>query len=642
MMTILQEVSHHINHNGKVTTADFKIVYVAPMKALAAEQTQNFAKRLKVLGMVCKELTGDMQLTKKELQETHVIVTTPEKWDVITRKSGDVALTSMVRLLIIDEVHLLHEERGPVLEVLVARTLRQVESTQSMIRIVGLSATLPNYKDVALFLRVNPETGLFYFDGRYRPVPLAMKFIGVKEAHPIRQKVQMNELCYDQVLQSLIEGHQVMVFVHSRKDTYKTAEALIELAEENGTLSKFSCMNEPGYYEGSKSMKKSRNRELSRIFEAGFGMHHAGMLRSDRSLVESLFSKGLIKVLCCTATLAWGVNLPAHTVIIKGTQIYDAKHGNFVDLGMLDVMQIFGRAGRPQFDTSGEGIIITSHNKLAHYLALLSHQMPIESQFPRALPDHLNAEIILGTVTNIQEAITWLSYTYLYVRMMRNPMVYGVLHKDKELDPLLLTKRKQLIVEAALLLDKNQMIRFDEKSSVFAGTDLGRVASHYYINHDTVSLFNENLIDSMAEHDILSLLAQSNEFENINLREEEHSELESLMNNHCIIDVKGGTDSKHGKVNILLQAYVSHATIDGFALVSDSAYVVQNSSRILRALFTIVHKRGWATMSAKLLTLCKAVERRLWHVQHPLAQFEMFSKEVLYKLSLKKMTMEEL
>lgn len=64
------------------------------------------------------------------------------------------------------------------------------------------------------------------------------------------------------------------------------------------------------------------------------------MLRSDRSLVEKYFAEGLIKVLCCTATLAWGVNLPAHAVVIKGTQLYNAQQGSFVDLGILDVQQV--------------------------------------------------------------------------------------------------------------------------------------------------------------------------------------------------------------------------------------------------------------------------------------------------------------
>ena len=64
-------------------------------------------------------------------------------------------------------------------------------------------------------------------------------------------------------------------------------------------------------------MRKSRNKELRELFQDGFCIHHAGMLRSDRSMVEDLFAKGLVKVLVCTATLAWGVNLPAHAVIIK-------------------------------------------------------------------------------------------------------------------------------------------------------------------------------------------------------------------------------------------------------------------------------------------------------------------------------------
>lgn len=93
---------------------------------------------------------------------------------------GDEDLGQIVRLLIIDEVHLLHDDRGAVLESVIARTLRQVESSQRMIRIVGLSATLPNYIDVAEFLRVNPQRGLFFFDSSFRPVPLGQVFMGVK------------------------------------------------------------------------------------------------------------------------------------------------------------------------------------------------------------------------------------------------------------------------------------------------------------------------------------------------------------------------------------------------------------------------------------------------------------------------------
>lgn len=101
-----------------------------------------------------------------------MIISTPEKWDIITRKSGDRAYIDLVKLIIVDEIHLLADERGPVLEGIIARTIRSVENSQNNVRIVGLSATLPNYVDVANFLRVK-ESGLFYFDYSYRPVTLS-------------------------------------------------------------------------------------------------------------------------------------------------------------------------------------------------------------------------------------------------------------------------------------------------------------------------------------------------------------------------------------------------------------------------------------------------------------------------------------
>eukprot|EP00124_Ichthyophonus_hoferi_P006202 Ihof_evm1s1304 gene=Ihof_evmTU1s1304 len=180
-----------------------------------------------------------------------MLVTTPEKWDVITRKStGDTDLAQMVRLLILDEVHLLHDDRGPVIESLVARTLRQVETSQNMIRIVGLSATLPNYLDVAEFLRVNPYKGLYYFDQSYRPIPLSTTYIGCKTTNAMLRLNDYNEIAYEKVLENVRNGYQAMVFVHSRNDTTKTANALREIALREGEISLFQNLEHPQFAAG--------------------------------------------------------------------------------------------------------------------------------------------------------------------------------------------------------------------------------------------------------------------------------------------------------------------------------------------------------------------------------------------------------
>lgn len=127
-------------------------------------------------------------------------MSTPEKWDIITRKAGERIFTEKVRLLIIDEIHLLSDTRGPVLESLIARTIRQVETTQEQLRLVGLSATLPNYKDVGLTLRVNPKKGLFYFDQSYRPIPLEQLYVGVTEKKGVRKMMMINEILYEKVI----------------------------------------------------------------------------------------------------------------------------------------------------------------------------------------------------------------------------------------------------------------------------------------------------------------------------------------------------------------------------------------------------------------------------------------------------------
>jgi len=645
MLTILHEIGLHIDENGEYLPEDFKIVYVAPMKALAAEVTDAFSRRLAPLDIVVAELTGDTQMSKRELEETQMIVTTPEKWDVITRKGGEVSIASTLRLLIIDEVHLLNDERGPVIETLVARTLRQVEQTQSMIRIIGLSATLPNPMDVAQFLGVNEDSGLFVFDQSYRPIPLTQKFIGVTEKNSIKRQTLMAQIAYNKACEALRNGKQAMVFVHSRKDTVKTAKQLAEFAAAQDGMELFSNDQHERKDEFAQQVSRSRNNELKELFLKGLGCHNAGMLRADRSLTEKLFAAGVIKVLVCTATLAWGVNLPAHMVVIKGTQLYDPQRGGFRNLGVLDVQQIFGRAGRPGFDTSGEGVIITEHKNLAHYVSMLTHSTPIESQFVSNLADNLNAEVTLGTVTNVREGAQWLGYSYLHTRMEKNPLAYALTWDDVRLDPGLLDHRRKLIQEAARTLDRAKMIRFDERSGQLYQTEAGRTASHFYIQVKSMEIFDSLMQRHMTMPEIFHMISHSSEFENIVPREDEIPELETLRRNRRIvpIDIKASLTDKVGKVNLLLQVYISRANMQSFSLIADSMYISQNASRICRALFELCLRRGWPSLAEQLLTVSKSCDLRIWPHQHELRQFEKTLKpEVLFKLEEKKATLDRL
>ncbi|RDL31450.1 p-loop containing nucleoside triphosphate hydrolase [Venustampulla echinocandica] len=627
-----------------VSTEDFKIVYIAPMKALAAEITQKLGSRLSWLGIQVRELTGDMHLTKKEIVQTQIIVTTPEKWDVVTRKgTGDTELVQKVRLLIIDEVHMLHDDRGSVLESLVARTERQVESTQSLIRIVGLSATLPNYVDVADFLKVNRYAGLFYFDASFRPVPLEQHFIGVKgKAGTMASRANIDNTAFEKVREMLECDHQVMVFVHSRKDTHNTANMLYQKAVEQVCVDLFDPTSHPQYEAALKDIKSSKGRELRDLLPKGIGIHHAGMARSDRNLMERLFGNGVLKVLCCTATLAWGVNLPAAAVIIKGTQVYSAQDGKFIDLGILDVLQIFGRAGRPQFEDTGIGMICTTQDKLHHYLTAVTAQVPIESRFSKHLIDNLNAEIALGTVTSIPEAVQWLGYSYLFVRMKRNPLSYGIDWAEQRDDPNLVQRRRQLVIQAATILQQRQMIIFNATTEDLRSKDIGRIASQFYVLNTSIEIFNDMMKPQATEADVLKMIAKSGEFGNIQSRDTEAKELTNLRDEKFSpCQVAEGIDTPEAKTNILLQSYISRANIEDFALSNDCNYIAQQSARICRALFMIALNRRWGHQCLVLLSLCKSIEKRIWAFQHPLQQFEL-SKPVLTQLEASGMSIEML
>ena len=216
-----------------------------------------------------------------------------------------------------------------------------------------------------------------------------------------------------------------LVFVASRRQTRLTALELIALCAQDDNPRRFCHMSEE---DAEAACGACVDPALRHTLAFGVGIHHAGLREADRRLVEELYGSGAIQVLVATATLAWGVNFPAHLVVVKGTEFFDGKTGRYVDMPVTDVLQMMGRAGRPQFDTSGVALILVHEPKKNFYKKFLYEPFPVESQLLRGgvLADHLAAEIVGGTIASRHDAVEYLTWTYMFRRVFQNPGYYGL------------------------------------------------------------------------------------------------------------------------------------------------------------------------------------------------------------------------
>lgn len=213
---------------------------------------------------------------------------------------------------------------------------------------------------------------------------------------------------------------------------------------------------------------------------AGVAFHHAGLGASDRHTIEKCFLDGHIKVICCTSTLAVGVNLPCHLVIIKNTVGW--QDGGCKEYSDLEMMQMLGRAGRPQFDNSAVAVILTRKERVAHYERLVSGTESLESCLHLNLIDHINAEIGLGNVTDLDSATKWLAGTFLFVRLRRNPAQYKLKEGASQADEDELL-RQICEKDIKLLQDCDLVEKGDLRSTPF-----GDAMARYYIRFETMKV----------------------------------------------------------------------------------------------------------------------------------------------------------
>jgi len=355
----LCSLKHILERNGKV-------IYLTPLRALANEKFDEFKKYTSIRKAGGKRVsvgisTGDFDSSDPWLERYDVIITTNEKADSLLRHRTK--WMEDISLIVADEVHLLNEaKRGPTLEVVLARLMQINPEMQ----ILALSATINNVEEIAAWLKAS------YVITEWRPVTLKEGVLLHEEiqykdgdARKIEKKTRNTTI--NLVLNTVKTGGQALVFASTRKNSVTWAKKISEHTSE--ALSK--PIKRTLTHEAEKILSAGErtriSESLAELVKCGTAFHHAGLAGAHRRLIEDLFRQGKIKVLTATPTLAFGVNLPARTVVVQDYRRWEPGYG-YYPISVLEYKQMAGRAGRPKYDKIGEAILISKTADEADYL----------------------------------------------------------------------------------------------------------------------------------------------------------------------------------------------------------------------------------------------------------------------------------
>ncbi|KAJ1685936.1 hypothetical protein LUZ63_017326 [Rhynchospora breviuscula] len=629
-LCILRLLSRFFSPDGRFNHVKgvLKTIYIAPSKALVQEKVRDWKHKFGSLGINCLELTGDNEFSNfKSIQDSDIILTTPEKFDAVTRhgmRGGGLSFFSDIALVLLDEVHLLSDPRGATLEAIVSR-IKMLSRAPDMssnpistVRFIAVSATIPNIDDIGEWLQVPPE-GTKRFGEEMRPVKLTTKVFGYAPAkNDFLFEKRLQNFVFDILMQNS-RGKSALVFCSTRKGAQEAAQCLSKTAASLAYSNPFikSMQQRENLKDASLSCS---DKQLQPCIVNGVGYHSGGLVLKDRSLVEQLFLKGDLLVLCTTNTLALGINLPAHTVIIKYTQYFNKEKGLYLEYERSMILQMCGRAGRPPFDDTGTVIIMTRKETVHLYENLLSGCEMVESQLLSCAVEHLNAEIVQMTVSDISLAIEWLKCSYLYIRIKKNPERYGI---KRGIPPDRLVKQlREICVQKVHELSDYGLVWTDEDGFLLKPLDPGKMMTKYYLKFDTMKLIVKAPGSSSLE-DVLRVVCSSAELSWIQLRRNEkkllndvHTDKEGKLRFHVLGE--NGKRKKRIMTREEKMFVLSNDCLTGDPLIQDLSLsqeansMCSNGCRIAKCMKEyFIYKKSYKAATNSML-LAKCLHQKLW------------------------------
>merc|ERR1719253_637845 len=278
------------------------------------------------------------------------------------------------------------------------------------------------------------------------------------------------------------------------------------------------------------------------------------------------------------ASMCWGLNDNAHLVVVQGTSHFDGLERRYTDYPIADVLQMMGRACRPLIDESGKCAVMCHTPKKEFYKKFVYEPLPIESHMDHYLHDHFNAEIVTKTVETKQDAVDYLTWTFLYRRLTQNPNYYnlqGVSHRH-------LSDYLSELVETTVTELEEAKTMYIEEDIGLKPLNLGMIAAYYYIQYTTLELFSSSLAPKTKMKGLLDILCSSSEYGDLGLRGGQEERALRLLSKHLPIKVDVGKNLEAPtKANILLQSHFSRKNLPA-DLMLDQRKILEEALRLLQ------------------------------------------------------------
>ncbi|WP_128476971.1 ATP-dependent DNA helicase [Halorussus pelagicus] len=385
-----------------------KALYIVPLRALASEKKAEF-EEFEQYGIDVGVSTGNYDSDGDWLAQKDIIVATSEKVDSLVRNGAQ--WVDDLTCVVADEVHLVDDShRGPTLEV----TLAKLRKLNANLQTVALSATVGNADEIAEWLDAT------LVDSTWRPIDLQKGVLYGQALHlddgSKKQISRGNEKATAALVEdTLTDEGSSLVFVNSRRNAEAAARRLGDVTRDYLTPEERTELRDIAAQIRDASDTQTSD-DLADAVEKGSAFHHAGLSSESRELVEDAFRDRLVKVISATPTLAAGVNTPSRRVIVRDWRRYDGDVGGMQPLDVLEVHQMFGRAGRPGLDPYGEAVLIAnSHDELDELFDryVWAEPEPVRSKLAAepALRTHILATVASGFADSEDELVSFLERT---------------------------------------------------------------------------------------------------------------------------------------------------------------------------------------------------------------------------------------